>query len=60
LTPRSLIGNPRPGLHRRIKRGVVAGYLHELSQRHSTTAAPRTVRTPAATVARDDRAPAAV
>ena len=23
--------------HRRIKRGIVAGYIHELSERHSDT-----------------------
>jgi hypothetical protein len=29
---------PRPGLRRRAKRGVVAGYIHEISGRHRDAA----------------------
>jgi hypothetical protein len=54
MAPRSpRISTTRPGLHRRVKRGIVAGYLHDLSQRHRP-GTPTAVARPA-TAALDDR-----
>jgi hypothetical protein len=38
--------SPRPELHRRVKRGIVAGYLHGLTQRHGAGIAQRPLATP--------------
>jgi hypothetical protein len=42
---------PRPALHRRVKRGIVAGYLHDLTQRHGDTASERPLELPRRAVA---------
>jgi hypothetical protein len=45
MTPPSPVAIPRPSaarrqLHRRVKRGIVAGYLHGLSPRHRPVTGP--------------------
>ena len=50
MTPPSKIAparqpSSRPALQRRVKRGIVAGYLHDLTQRHSAGIAQRPLPT---------------
>jgi hypothetical protein len=50
--------------HRRIKRGIVAGYIHDISRRHApastTRAVPATTAPPVTVEPRFTPAPAAV
>jgi hypothetical protein len=49
MTPPRTVPTPqhtiRTGLHRRVKRGIVAGYLHGLSPRHRASGAEHESRT---------------
>jgi hypothetical protein len=55
MTPPTLTPLPRPTpraeLQRRVKRGVVAGYLHDLTQRHGDGASERPPALPRRAVA---------
>jgi hypothetical protein len=50
MTPPTLTSlpqsSPRRARHRRVKRGIVAGYLHELTQRHGDGTSQRPVSLP--------------
>ena len=47
-TPVDAAARRRKQQHRRVKRGIVASYIHQLSERHAARDAPK----PAAVIAR--------